>query len=217
MVSDSIAAVSLINPLDNAIPRSELQGVYAKEGAVSRQIGKASSTTSNARNQSGPNDLTEPEKREVQRLKQRDAEVKNHERAHIASGGPYVRGGANFQYQRGPDGRNYAVGGEVTIDASSVPNNPDATIRKMQVVRRAALAPADPSPQDRSVATRATQLESQARTEKRQLEQEESQKDGSAVAPETSSKSFSTQRNAVNGYSSQQQRLPSGSFINVLG
>ena len=141
MVSDSITAVSLINSYENVFSRSQFHGVSAQEGAPSRQISATSSTTSQARNQSGPNDLTESEKREVQRLKQRDAEVRNHERAHITSGGPYVRGGANFQYQRGPDGRNYAVGGEVTIDVSSVPNNPDATVRKMQVVRRAALAP----------------------------------------------------------------------------
>lgn len=217
MGSDSITAVSLINPFDNIFPRFQFKGESAKEGNTSQLTDTISSSASQNQSASSPNDLSETEKREVQRLKQQDAEVRNHERAHIASGGPYVRGGANFQYQRGPDGRNYAVGGEVTIDASSVPNNPDATVRKMQVVRRAALAPADPSPQDRAVATRATQIESQARAEKRQLEQEESLEDGSDVNFDTSSDSFISQRNAVTGYSRQQQQLPGGSFINIFG
>lgn len=123
----------------------------------------------------GPNDKLEPdEQRKVNELKKRDAEVKAHEQAHIAAGGPYVRGGANYEYERGPDNRNYAVGGEVSIDVSPE-RTPEATIRKMQVVRRAALAPRDPSGQDRAVAAQATQLEAQARQELQKQKQEESQ------------------------------------------
>jgi len=46
-----------------------------------------------------------------------------------------------------------------------VPDNPEATIRKAQVIYRAALAPAEPSPQDRSVASEAKQMEVEARRE----------------------------------------------------
>ncbi len=98
-------------------------------------------------------------------LRQRDREVRAHEAAHAAAGGPYVRGGPSFQYTRGPDGRLYAVGGEVQIDVSPVSGDPEATIAKMQVVRRAALAPARPSAQDRAVAARAAQAEMRARME----------------------------------------------------
>lgn len=108
-------------------------------------------------------ELTREEQQDVAELKAKDREVRAHEMAHIAAGGQYVRGGATFEYQRGPDGKSYAVGGEVSIDTSEVRNDPEATIRKIQVVRKAALAPAKPSSQDRSVAAKATQKETQAR------------------------------------------------------
>lgn len=121
----------------------------------------------------GNKELTEEEKQQVKELQSRDREVRAHEMAHVATGGQYVRGGANFEYQTGPDGKRYAVGGEVSIDTSEVSNNPEATIRKMQVVKRAALAPAKPSPQDRSVAAQATQKEMKARQEQQEEVSEE--------------------------------------------
>jgi hypothetical protein len=101
---------------------------------------------------------------EIQRLKARDREVRAHEAAHMAAGGSVVKGGAHFQYKRGPDGVLYAVGGEVSIDAS-VEQTPQATLLKAERIRRAALAPADPSAQDRSVAASASQMAAQARME----------------------------------------------------
>ena len=115
-------------------------------------------------NTASPNELSDEEKKQVDQLKQRDQEVRRHEQAHVAAGGPYVRGGANLQYTRGPDGRMYATGGEVSIDVSPA-RTPEATVQKAQIVRRAALAPAEPSPQDRAVAAAATRLETQARRE----------------------------------------------------
>jgi hypothetical protein len=112
----------------------------------------------------------------IQKLKSIDAHVKAHERAQVAAGGPYVRGGPTYTYVVGPDGNRYAVAGEVKIDTSPVPNNPDATIRKAQVIKRAALAPSDPSPQDRAVAARADQMAMKAKIEKLK-EQTEKMKD----------------------------------------
>ena len=113
---------------------------------------------------SGDESLSAEEKREVENLKKTDQEVKAHERAHMAAGAGLVQGGASYQYQRGPDGKMYAVGGEVKIDTSRE-KDPKDTIRKMQQVKRAALAPSQPSGQDRSVAARASQIEAQARME----------------------------------------------------
>lgn len=110
-------------------------------------------------------ELTPEESKEVEDLKTRDQEVRDHERAHMMAGGGLVRKGASYQYTTGPDGQRYAVGGEVSIDTSEVKDNPEATITKMQQVRRAALAPAEPSGQDRSVASSASQKEAQARQE----------------------------------------------------
>lgn len=110
--------------------------------------------------------LTEEEDKEVEELKRRDREVRQHEQAHLASAGQYAKGGASYEFQVGPDGRRYAVGGEVSIDTAKIQNNPDATIAKAQTIRRAANAPAEPSNQDRQVAAQATQMEAQARAEK---------------------------------------------------
>lgn len=123
------------------------------------------------------NELTDEEKQQVQKLQTRDREVRAHERAHVAASGQYVRGGANFEYQTGPDDKRYAVGGEVSIDTSEVSGNPEATIQKMQIVRKAALAPAKPSAQDRAIAAQASQKEVQARQELRQEKSDEEKED----------------------------------------
>ena len=105
------------------------------------------------------------ERRQLQELRNRDREVRAHELAHVSVGGRYVTKGANFRYETGPDGRRYAVAGEVSIDTSEVPGDPQATLNKAQVVRRAALAPANPSAQDRQVAAQAIAMIQQARIE----------------------------------------------------
>jgi len=101
----------------------------------------------------------------ISELRSIDIEVRSHEAAHMAAGGSHITGGATYFYQTGPDGKQYAVGGEVGIDISPVPGNPQATIAKMMMVRAAALAPANPSPQDLAVAAAAAQMEAAARAE----------------------------------------------------
>ena len=102
----------------------------------------------------GAEGLTEEEKAEVADLKRRDAETRRHEQAHANAGGPYA-GAPSYTYERGPDGRSYAVAGTTSIDVTPVSGDPGATIRKMETVKRAALAPAEPSAQDRKVAATA--------------------------------------------------------------
>jgi hypothetical protein len=101
----------------------------------------------------------------ITQLQARDTEVRRHEAAHIAAGNGYIIGGASYTYQVGPDGRHYAVGGEVGIDSSSIPGKPEETIRKMRIVRAAALAPAQPSAADFAVAAAAAQAEAAALAE----------------------------------------------------
>ena len=121
---------------------------------------------------SGGRELDAEQQRDVEQLKRTDQEVKAHEKAHMAAGAGLVTGGASYRYQRGPDGKMYAVGGEVKIDTSRE-KDPKATIRKMQQVKRAALAPTHPSGQDRSVAARASQIEVEARIELQKQQAEE--------------------------------------------
>ena len=125
--------------------------------------------------------LSAEEKQAVNNLKRRDAEVKAHEASHMAAGGGVVQGGATYEYQHGPDGKMYAIGGEVQIDTSPA-GSPEATIRKMQQIRRAALAPSQPSGTDRAVAAQASQIEAQARMEKVQEAKENAENPSDGVA-----------------------------------
>lgn len=103
--------------------------------------------------------------RRLQELAARDTQVRTHERAHLTAAGGLATGGARLQMTRGPDGRQYATGGEVRIDVSPVARDPEATIDKARKIRRAALAPAEPSRADRAVAARATAMANEARIE----------------------------------------------------
>ncbi|MDR4516067.1 MAG: hypothetical protein MRK00_01530 [Nitrosomonas sp.] len=102
---------------------------------------------------------------QISELRTRDQEVRTHELAHLAAAGGIAKGGPTFDYQRGPDGKLYAVGGEVQIDTSGVPGDPEATLQKAEQIQRAALAPAQPSSQDRSVAVAAAAMAAEARAE----------------------------------------------------
>jgi hypothetical protein len=127
--------------------------------------------------------LSKEESAEVQKLKARDQEVRTHEQAHVAAGGQYIRGGITYDYQKGPDGRSYAVGGHVDIDLSEE-DSPEATITKMRQVQRAALAPAEPSGADRAVASAAASKEQQAQAElaeERQAQAAEGREKGKEV------------------------------------
>lgn len=112
------------------------------------------------------------EQKQIQALSSRDSEVRAHEQAHAAVGGQYA-GAPTYQFQRGPDGVNYAVGGEVSISTSAISGDPRATIEKARIIKQAALAPAEPSPQDRRVAASAAQMEAQAMADLVAMEQEQ--------------------------------------------
>jgi hypothetical protein len=100
----------------------------------------------------------------VQELEQRDREVRAHERAHAAAAGR-LAANPTFTYQVGPDGRLYAVSGEIKIDTTPVAGDPAATLRKAQQIEQAAFAPGDPSPEDRRAAVMASVMASRARHE----------------------------------------------------
>lgn len=109
-------------------------------------------------------ELSESERQQVGALQERDREVRAHEMAHVAAGAGLVTRGASYTYQTGPDGQRYAIGGEVGIDTSSG-RTPEESLAKAERVRAAALAPAEPSGQDRQVAAQAARMASEARME----------------------------------------------------
>ena len=118
------------------------------------------------------------QEQQVQDLIERDQEVRTHEQAHQSAGGEYASS-PTYQFTQGPDGKRYATGGEVQIDTSAVPGDPAATIAKMQQIRSAALAPAEPSAQDLAVARSAAASEAKARKE---LMAEQSAKSGGVLS-----------------------------------
>lgn len=98
-----------------------------------------------------------------QKLRMIEQKVKSHELAHKIAGGD-VAGPVKYKYTRGPDGRMYITGGEVPLNLREG-KTPEETLEIARKVKRAALAPLDPSPQDRAVAARATAMEMKARME----------------------------------------------------
>jgi len=115
--------------------------------------------------------LTPEQQKQLDALRSRDADVRQHEQAHMAAGGALVSGGANYSYQEGPDGKQYAIGGEVSIRLASG-QSAEETLANARQVAAAALAPVDPSGQDRSVAAAAQQMAraAQAEIDKQQRE-----------------------------------------------
>ncbi len=147
-----------------AVPSFETSNSPKDRNDISKESKIKAENETATEDKSDTQELSSEEKQEVKELEKIDAEVRRHEQAHLAAGGSLVRGGASFSFQRGPDGQQYAVGGEVNIEMAAE-DDPQATVQKMQQVKRAALAPAEPSAQDRSVASRASALEAQARSE----------------------------------------------------
>jgi hypothetical protein len=140
-------------------------------GAIQPAQGSAAATPEGSKSTPEPGDptklgakqLSPDQVRLVQDLAQIDEKVRAHEAAHQAAAGS-LGGAVSFTYETGPDGKSYAVGGEVPVDMSSG-RTPEETLSRAAQIRAAALAPADPSPQDLSVAAEASQMEAAARAQ----------------------------------------------------
>ena len=137
-----------------------------------------------AKKSSDPKELSQDEKRLVKDLSSRDSEVKTHEAAHQAAGGG-MAGAASYTYQQGPDGKMYAIGGEVSI-STPVSSSPQEALKNARTVAASALAAGSPSPQDFSVASSAKVMEMKALQEiskkaQEEIEGKESYKDSSSA------------------------------------
>lgn len=116
-------------------------------------------------------ELTLQQVQQLRELQSIDRNVKAHEAAHQAAGGG-LAGAASFSYTRGPDNQMYAVAGEVPIRMQEG-RTPEETIANARQVVAAAMAPADPSPQDYKVAANAAKMEFDARAEATKLKAQE--------------------------------------------
>lgn len=160
--------------------------------------------------------LSDEETRIVNELAARDREVRAHEQAHAAVGGIHA-GAPSYTFEQGPNGKKYAVSGEVPISTSPVSGDAEATIRKADQVKRAALAPAQPSAQDRAVAAQATQMKIEAQIELReqkaaelaeQLEQNGAELKGAPTSAQSQATSTSTDRASFSQSISEQMITP---------
>ena len=196
----------------NAVnPATSVQeGQKKEEDTRSSEPERASSPAGSALTQPA---LTENDLKLIQELKKTDTEVRAHEMAHIAAGGQYITSGANLQYRKGPDGINYAVAGEVSIDTSPIPGDPRATALKMQKIKAAALAPSSPSAQDRKVAAAAVALAAKATAEIMALMT--AQQSASAKNEATGSPSVSNGTAATAYAGMAEQSTPRGTYINA--
>lgn len=144
-----------------------IQGSKSREEGTQNEQSKDNTTPSSK-------ELSSHDRQVISQLQQRDSEVRAHEAAHIAAGGSAISGGASFTYQEGPDGKLYAVGGEVPISISPG-SNPQETISIAKQIQAGALAPANPSPQDLKVASSAAMMEAKARQELSKMSREDLQ------------------------------------------
>ena len=160
------------NDIERSVKTAELRdAIFGNSSTESKtELASEDSKKYQSSNETSANDARQ-EKQQlrqdqaiIRNLSAIDRRVKAHEQAHASVGGIYA-GSANFTYKTGPNGVRYAVGGEVPIDTSAVPGNPQATLRKASQVARAALAPADPSSTDRRIASSAQALATKARFE----------------------------------------------------
>jgi len=175
-------------PSVNQSLAENFNGEAGKDNANQQSAGKEGAESKQEQQQQ------QSEDKKVAELKERDREVRIHEQAHAAVGGQYA-GAPSFEYETGPDNQRYAVGGEVSIDVSHE-KTPEETIRKMQQVKAAALAPAEPSSQDYKVASDATQKEQNARSE---LAKERSSDDSSLLVNESPASLNTQKAEAVGG------------------
>jgi len=144
------------NSFDNAVDNSP----SSAEGQNQNYENKNENSTEN--------EFSKAEQREIEKLKRRDREVRAHEMAHQSAGGQYA-GSASYSYTTGPDNKRYAVGGSVDIETSPA-KTPEETVKKADQIKRAAMAPAQPSGADMQIAAKATRMKMEAQAELNQKE-----------------------------------------------
>jgi len=201
---------------DDQTSQPEAEG--ALSAADSAAGGAAQSQDKGEDEDSDGDGLNEEEEKQVEELKKRDQEVRAHEQAHARTGGAYA-GAPSYTFQQGPDGKRYAIGGEVQIDTAKE-RTPEATVRKMQIVIRAATAPAEPSSQDLKVAQQARSQLAEAQAELREQkttasaggeDEASANQTGNAAAdssgPSTGSASRPENREAASAYETALQRV----------
>ena len=101
-------------------------------------------------------ELTAEERAAVDRLRQRDSQVKQEEKAHAAAAGTSA-GPITYTYTVGPDGRQYATGGSVSVRISNPSSDPAKLAEAASRLSTAANAAHNPSAADLAAARKGYQ------------------------------------------------------------
>lgn len=112
----------------------------------------------------GPEGQDSSEQKAVQELKRRDKEVRMHEAAHSSNPDLVKIGAAQFDYTIGPDGKAYATGGRVTLSTGRA-RTPEEALSKAEALKKAAMAPGEPSSKDFQALNSAIAMEFEARNQ----------------------------------------------------
>ena len=174
-----------------------------------------------------PARLSEADLAQIRQLSLQDSKVRLNEEAHVRVGGQYASSHRPMIIETGPDNRQYAVSGEVSFNDTPIAGNPEATIRKLSIVKKAALAPAEPSTQDRAVANKASNgiTQAQARLRAQQLQDRAEAASENAEAKLEQSRAESRARNearneslsAPDGASATDRPVPSTTEVQFAG
>ncbi|WP_404421794.1 putative metalloprotease CJM1_0395 family protein [Thalassospira australica] len=137
----------IVDPRTLTEAQAVASGVSRSEYRAAREASDEQAE-SNSTGPKNPADLSAAEKADIARLQARDSAVKQEEKAHAAAAGPY--GSApQYEYQIGPDGKAYAIGGHVDVGVS-LSGSAEDTDRALATLQNAALAPNAPSGADMS-------------------------------------------------------------------
>ncbi len=127
-------------------------------------IGKLSGNQVLVAKKQNPADPESNKQKAIEQLKSRDKEVRIHEMSHSTNPELIKIGSAQFDYTIGPDGKAYATGGRVTLSTGSS-KTPEEALAKAEALKRASMAPGEPSSQDFQALNAAQSMEYEARNQ----------------------------------------------------
>ena len=144
-ISDNVSSLSSIYQ-ELALKKSELSNIDKKEL-------QKSSFEKNDEVVLGENYDENDYQRVLNKFKNKDSEVKTHEQTHAS--GTTTTSAINYNYQVGPDGKLYAIGGSVRFD-TSIPKDPQSAKVKMDQLQSASSSVSSLSGADASIAQTAS-------------------------------------------------------------
>ncbi|MDN5108208.1 putative metalloprotease CJM1_0395 family protein [Aliarcobacter butzleri] len=144
-ISDNASSLSSIYQ-ELALKKSELSNLDKKEL-------QKSSFEKNDEVVLGENYDENDYQRVLNKFKNKDNEVKTHEQTHAS--GVATTSAINYNYQVGPDGKLYAIGGSVRFD-TSIPKDPQSAKVKMDQLQSASSSVSSLSGADASIAQTAS-------------------------------------------------------------